>query len=354
MRWGESKKPLVINVVLNSSDLGSNAEIFVEEVERDCSCTLGNWPHAGTCEGYNDGIFCSCSPLPGPGPGSCLDRIRIERGGVVLFETTNASIGPIWALPIPGLYEHNELELVIEGCFAATRIPLPTSAPEPSRVDRIATQDGDLRVDWTGAGDETNALVYHGRLGGALCNDDTPGRAVVSAPEYFGSGINITTKLLRHTSHATSIGTVNIWQGKGHSVRDVRNLRQREDGEWQLGEIGAPLLDATIGYQGSIQDWRGEATFDLSTGEPLLRLRSWDGIELRYEQGLPTDRITLLNWDYTTEIPHVPMTGRLGQPEGLSIKLDLPPTTFTRADGDTIERRIGFHIDFGVVAEPVQ
>jgi len=336
----------------------SVAVIYIQDLDRNCDCTIGNWPAPGECEGDNDGIFCSCD-APGTGegydfPGSCLASIRLERDGVVLAETTYQDSLPQWFLQSDEFYSGPGLEMVFDGCGGSARVPLPASAPPVTTVERVATTSQHIWYDWADPRDANDSFLHHGNgLGGAYCHEFTPGTTVVAVPAVFPrDGLYTTFAALIPEDHDTQLGPVHVWTGSSHVANHLRKLTKQENGEWswQPSAGDATYVDAT--YNGMPMEWwLHDVAFDMSGPEPLIRLRSEVGIDLTYEAGPVMDTITTHN-NYSAQVPHVAMPG-LGSIDGIRVQLNIPPTTMTSATGMTYELTLVVDATLDVIAYPL-
>jgi hypothetical protein len=202
-----------LSIDLVASD--NQVVVHARELANDCTCTSGEWPAAGTCEGWSDGIVCTCTPPPA----SCLERVSLVRGDDELASIAYDPFfggGEVLRL-LPGGLLAGDVEVVLEGCDAVARVPIePSATPEVSFAELDIADDG-TRVEWTTDGPAiATAVSISGGLSSIHCLLEPDGSTF-----FDGFAAPISARLHSFDvmqKHDEPIGEVRVWAGTVESL----------------------------------------------------------------------------------------------------------------------------------------
>jgi hypothetical protein len=195
--------------------------ISAREVDRPCSCSIGEVPPISECVSTSDAIECDCSPHPA----DCLERLRLEEGGERIASggvSGYAGTGQVSAND--GLLTRTDIELIVIGCGGEARIPLTPSEPPIPTLSSVEDTESGVRVVWTTTPAQAGAfLSLDAGYGGPVCR-------VANETEYlFESGPVGGTSFFRAVVHAfepvvdvqTDLGVAHVYAG-GEASFDYR------------------------------------------------------------------------------------------------------------------------------------
>jgi len=336
----ESRRPLDIDVVMSHRGDQLFVELTIHEVNRPECNRNSQMPRLGECASWSDVPEPDCEPVRG----TCLQTIRVERGGTT-FDADPHDVA--WSRRVVLPPGDGAAELVLSGCGGEARVDLAlTPFPEPPVVDEFAFNDDGFIVHWASNTTSTAAVAWtEGGFGGTGCL----GRDGTTEVPYFGNTPSVVVTGLHDdgVDRETSIGQVRVWRAtRGDSI-DVFVPGRRGDGLWELPHCSnclsgtltvdgtTTVIDGGIPYGGVAVNF-GASVLDESL---VLEANFASGDGLILSAGATTDTLSYRPEKfapYTTTLPHIAPTDplELGRPTGDTYVLDIPETTFAQGGSD--------------------
>jgi len=258
-----STAPLEIDVVVTPAWHSLGAAVFLHEPARPCECA-NDWPAMGECAYNSDAIDCDCRPAPG----ACVQSVWIESDGEVVSEGLDQYSVNSWRSYIPDeqLTPGRRFELVIEGCGASARLPLPTTDLPTATPGELVLEGSELALYWS-SDDAGSATV-------ASCDSDCmqpfTGRTVLQNSPCSWQRNQSVIFLAGGDPISTPLGTGRIWYGtERRSDEGIVYPRPVDAGRWALTDARHdhfPPAAVTVVVDG-VED-RGEMRVDEVSLDP--------------------------------------------------------------------------------------
>jgi hypothetical protein len=315
----EPLTPFEIDVELQPSA----AQLWFRDVETR-ACWHGIFPRPGECNISADPADATCGLTL-----TCLRRVAIERDGVVLGE---AEVVPSHVLSIQAPPTDGPSELVIDGCGASQRIPLPAASTAVPALTDVWTNGGAVLgtlMSVTGA--SSTMASMQDRLGDRMvCHEADP-----STWRVFVSGSLGDLTVASVTASApldTPWGRAYVWSIASRMPQRIV-IPGSYGTEWQINPETSPtwslLKDGSPTSLGATSwTWRYVET----AAGPRHRL---NGGTVTYNAGESTDTMSVLFLQgggyWTGSFPHVVPTNEVefsAADDGL-FELVVGPVTLT-------------------------
>jgi hypothetical protein len=343
---------------------------FASERDRPCDCSNRSFPTPGQCTILTDYTYCDCEPAPA----SCLREMRVEREGQVIASQAYdpGSLG-LGSMAVPELASSTGNELVLEGCGATARIPLPQVSLGEPVVTRISHDDEEVTFHWEADGAETGLGTMGRGFGADACHGDQPGETRVPlVVTSLGWPWAHFTAVAGGDTVETPLGRVRVWQIRDTELADVMITGVLDNGRLFLSQPDARLtFDTPIDPAGP---WDDEpeviveyAELDVSVDPPLLGVRALLGPHFvdvfEYRAGPTEDRVAIIepHRSRSAVIPHVEASGdfalgrALREGELNTLDVEVGPIVL-EPDGEGPQLELGFslHLEMPTISEPAQ
>ncbi len=202
-------------LIMNVRAHEGGVNVMVRELNRACTCSIGEWPSPGDCATTSDAISCDCEPSPG----NCVDQLRLRRNGeVIITNDFDARDGGQGSLAV-AIADGDVVEVV--GCGGVASIPLG-ALPTPPVPEVSGQMNGsDLEVSWTTTPPSATVLAaVSDGFGGRWCHyNGDAGTSTFNAEGVLRELRISVFGLATMVEHDTELGAAHVWRGALSSLR---------------------------------------------------------------------------------------------------------------------------------------